>query len=108
MTNELVRCMRLKREISSFDSTQDHILEDQSGAEEEMKLEVDNKSYNAFDESFSGSDMDLETMKNKNQNSRAQRLIWQDGREFNIKTKLETKRGENQRKSRRKRGAQRT
>ena len=56
--------MRLKREISSFDSTEELILEDQFGTEEEMKLEVDNESYNASNESFSGSDMDLKTMEN--------------------------------------------
>ena len=77
--------MRLKRETSSFDSIEEHILEDQSRAEEETKLEMDNESYNASDESFSGSDMDLKTMENNYQNSRAQRLIWRDGREFNIK-----------------------
>ena len=88
--------MRLKREISSFDSTEKNILEDQSDSEEEKKLEGDNMSYSSSDESFSGSDMDLETMENKTQNSRAQRLIWQDGQEINLETKPETKREEKQ------------
>ena len=48
VTDELVPCMRLKREISSFDSSEELILEDQSSSEGETKLEVDNKSYNAF------------------------------------------------------------
>ena len=99
--------MRFKREISSFDSTEKNILEDQSGLEEEMKLEGDNESYSTSDESFSRLDMDLETMENKNENSRAQRLIWQDRRVFNLETKPETKRGENQQKSCKRRRAQR-
>ena len=86
--------MRVKHEISSFDSIGENILEDHSSSEEETKLEGGDDCYNASNESFSGSDMDLKTMENLNQNSWAQQLISRDGREFNLETKLETKRGE--------------
>jgi hypothetical protein len=76
VTDDTVTCMRVKHEISSFDSTGENNLEDHSGSEGETKLEGDNESYSASDESFSGSDMDLKTHGNKHEKSEDQRLIW--------------------------------
>ena len=84
MTDKKVPYMRVKHEISSFESTGENVIEDHSGSEEETKLEEDNDCYNASGESFSDFEVDLDTKGNENENQGAQRLIWRDGREFKL------------------------
>ena len=69
----------VERSVKTFDTTWENILEDHLGLEEEINLKGDKECYKAYDESFSDSEVDLETKGNENENQRAQRLIWRDG-----------------------------
>ena len=105
--DETAPCMRIKREISSFASTAELTGADHSDLKEGTKSERENENYSALDEDFFESEGNLETLENTS-NSRAQKLIWRDGREFQVQTKLGNKTKNNHKMNRKKKRKPRT